>query len=186
MLCKNLFALLFVLFVLTIPTKADNITYDFTLVNAPLVGSFNWEITVPSVLTIPSVASQTTPFIFTSFNADTAPVNGGGCQIGSVELLSESFGGLGITTFFSPLCQGKFDSTTAGLTVTQPDGLGIYTFSGTGADGKQYTDVLVISKSQLPLTVPEPPTFGLLVAGLVGAGFVAFPNKNVTHHSNRT
>jgi hypothetical protein len=172
---KNLLRLVTILFLVTSPALADNYTYDFTILNAPDVGTFSWAVTVPGSLTVPGADNNFTPYLFTTFDYAAGPLNGGGCQISSVELIPGSFGGLGIDTNFSPLCHGGFDSTSAGLTVTRPDGLGIYSFSGHAPDGSLYADVLVITDSNLPLTpfsdpsdppsVPEPSTLLLLTAG---------------------
>jgi PEP-CTERM motif len=174
---KNLLRLVAILFFVTSPALADNFTYDFTILNAPDVGTFSWAVTVPGSLTVPGVENNFTPYVFTTFDYAVGPLNGGGCQISSVELVPGSFGGLSIDTNFSPLCQGGFDSTSAGLTVTHPNGLGLYTFLGHAPNGSVYTDILWVFDSDLPLTpfsdpsnppsVPEPSTLLLLTAGAV-------------------
>jgi PEP-CTERM motif len=144
-----------------LPAEADtaHITYEFSIDNAPGgIGDFSWEVTTLGLLPL----GETT---FINFNQVSPPSAGGGCQISSVLLLGEN-GGIGITTFFAPLCDGLFDSETSGFAVN-PGQLGIYSFSGTNPDNSLNSATFRVFQSNLPVTTPEPSTFALLAIGVL-------------------
>ena len=144
-----------------LPAEADtrHITYEFSIDNAPGgIGDFSWEVTALGLLPL----GETT---FISFNQVSPPSAGGGCQISSVQLEGEN-GGIGMTTFFTPLCDGLFDSETSGFAVNAGQ-LGIYSFSGTNPDNSRNFATFQVFQSNLPVTTPESSTFAFLAIGVL-------------------
>jgi hypothetical protein len=155
---------------LVVPAHADtaHFTYEFSITNAPGgIGDFSWEVTTLGLL------QGSTKFV--NFNQVSPPSTGGGCQITSVLLIGEA-GGIGLNTFFSPLCLGLFDSETSGFAVN-PGQVGVYTFSGTNPDDSKNFATFQVFQSHLPVTTPEPGMITLLPAGLL---FLATSRRGVT------
>jgi hypothetical protein len=158
---KKLLFAVFSLLLHTVPVHADtaHITYAFSIQNAPGgIGDFSWAVTTLGLL--PDGQAQ-----FSSFNALSAPSSGGGCHINSV-LLGISPGGISMTTFFTPLCLGLFDSETSGFAVSAGQ-IGVYSSWGANPDDSINTATFRVFQSDLPVTTPEPGTFGALTAGLL-------------------
>lgn len=154
---KKCLLLLPLLVFFALPCWADNVSFSFSIVNAPGdIGDFSWTITLPALSE--SVDTNT-------WNAISNPTTGGGCKIDAIELLAE-IGGYGMTTFFSPLCNGLYDSETSGFAVS-PSQFGTYTFSGTNPDNTKNFSTFTIFSSNLPITTPEPSDLTLLLIGLV-------------------
>jgi hypothetical protein len=103
-----------------------------------------------------------------SWNAASDPSTGGGCKIHRIFLEAENQA-YGFTTFFSPLCDGLFDSETSGIAVSATQ-FGTYMWSGTNPDNTKSFDTLTIFKSDLPITTPEPSTFTVLLFALLTCG----------------
>jgi hypothetical protein len=134
------------------PAFADNVSFSFSIENAPGgIGDFSWTITLPALDESVDTAS---------WNAASNPTQGGGCQIDRILLLAES-GGYGMTTYFSPLCDGLYDSETSGFAVSSTE-YGTYTFSGTNPNDTKNFSTFTIFASNLPVTTPEPSTIALL------------------------
>jgi hypothetical protein len=153
---KKLLLAALALFLYVVPVQADtaHFTYEFSIVNAPGgIGDFSWEVTTLGLL--PEGATQ-----FINFNQVSPPSRGLGCQIRSVLLEGEP-GGIGMTTFFMPLCSGLFDSETSGFAVN-PGQVGIYSASGTNPDNTINAATFRVFESNLPVTTPEASTFALL------------------------
>ncbi|MGH9494064.1 MAG: hypothetical protein ACRD3B_03630 [Candidatus Sulfotelmatobacter sp.] len=143
------------------PVWADNVSFSFAIVNAPGgIGDFSWTITLPAL--DESVDTE-------AWNAISNPTTGGGCKIDEIELLAEN-AGYGMTTFFSPLCNGLYDSETSGFAVS-PSEFGTYTFSGTNPDDTKNFATFTIFRSNLPITTPEPSDFTVLLVGLITVGY---------------
>jgi hypothetical protein len=158
---KKLLLAAVAVFLYVLPVQADtaHFTYEFSIVNAPGgIGDFSWEVTTLGLL--PLGETQ-----FINFNEVSPPSSGLGCQITSVLLEGEP-GGIGMTTFFKPLCRGLFDGETSGFAVN-PGQVGIYSFSGTNPDNSINSATFRVFQSNLPVTTPEPRTFALLTAGMV-------------------
>ena len=154
---KKCLLLLPLLAFFALPSWADNVSFSFAIVNAPGgIGDFSWTITLPAL--DESVDTK-------AWNAISNPTTGGGCKIDEIELLAEN-GGYGMTTFFSPLCNGLYDSETSGFAVS-PSEFGTYTFSGTNPDDTKNFSTFTIFPSNLPITTPEPSDLALLLVGLV-------------------
>ena len=159
------------LFFCIAPVQADttHFTYAFSIQNAPGgIGDFSWEVTTLGLLP----AGETS---FINFNQVSSPSSGLGCQITSVLLEGES-GGIGMTTFFMPLCRGLFDSETSGFAVN-PGQVGVYSASGTNPDDTINSATFRVFQSNLPVTTPEPGTFVFLIGGTL---FLACSYKGLT------
>ena len=87
-----------------------------------------------------------------------------------------------MTTFFSPLCNGLYDSETSGFAVS-PSEFGTYTFSGTNPDNTKNFSSFTIFPSNLPITTPEPSDFTLLLVGLVVLWMACMQLPGVNHLS---
>jgi len=164
------------LFLFVLPAAGDNAhyTYEFSIDNAPGgIGDFSWEVTTLGLLP----EGETS---FTNFNQVSSPTAGGGCKITSVLLEGES-GGIGLTTFFMPLCLGVFDSETSGFAVN-PAQIGFYSSSGTNPDGSIYMQTFQVFQSNLPVTTPEPGTMACVATGLL---LFAYGRKGLSRFSRR-
>ena len=121
-------ALPFFLYVGPVQADTAHFTYAFAIENAQGgIGDFSWEVTTLGLLPLGETS-------FINFNQVSAPSSGLGCQISSVLLEGEP-GGIGMTTFFKPLCSGLFDSETSGFAVN-PGQVGVYSASGTNPDAQ--------------------------------------------------
>ena len=140
---------------LTFPALADNVSFTFSIQNAPGgIGDFSWTVTT---------AKLEQSLDTRAWNAASNPSTGGGCKITRILLQAENQA-YGFTTFFAPLCLGLYDSETSGIAVS-PSEYGTYMWSGTNPDNTKSFETLTISKSDLPITAPEPTTLFLLLAG---------------------
>jgi hypothetical protein len=161
----TLAALLYVL-----PASAETVYYTLSVVNVEGAGDLSWTIANDGFIGPPdpifdsqrNCISGCNPGTFTSFVAVSEPSQGEGCQITSV-WLQPSYG---TVTFFSPLCQGKYDAMVAG-DVPQPGQFGTWSFQGTNPDGTQdFVSLTVSDPPSDPVGTPEPGTWGLLLGGL--------------------
>jgi hypothetical protein len=157
-----LLSLLLLLFVH--PAWADNVSFTFDIRNAPGgIGSFSWTITAPSLND--SMNTQ-------AWNAASNPTLGGGCKIARIALEAQNQA-YGFTTFFSPRCDGLYDSETGGVAVSTTQ-FGTYSWWGTNPDNTKFFETLTISKTDLPVTAPEASVFTLLLAGIAGVAGLAY------------
>lgn len=187
-------------------SRADNVSYTLVEVfSAPNygIGDFSWTVTLPGFLPELPDGEIGGPYgggygtvDFGHFNAVTNPTNGGGCQITNVFMsgnLDYSLGYLSGDTylmdaFFSPLCDGRYDSTIIGVEVPH-DTYGTWTLTGEydydyGTPNYEmavgtYVTTFSIVDTNLPITTPESPTLGLLAFGLFVLGLLALRRSNV-------
>jgi len=168
---KTLTVLAFVLLCASLG-HAETVDYSLSVVNAPGgIGDFSWTIEtqgfiqpVPLPVYDPNgnCLNCDTNF-FDSFLSVSAPSNGGGCGISRLFLAPDQ----GLITFFSPLCDGLYDSTVAG---GLPDAgvVGTWTWQGTNPDDTQNFVTLTISDPPAsPAAAPEPSTLALALCGCV-------------------
>lgn len=181
------------LLLLTLPLHADEVDYTLTVVNAPGIGDFSWEIQADGFIQAPpspvyqcmeycnetsehwvhqcveycDAAADTNNF-FTSFVAMSEPSNGGGCSISAVYLAPN----YSLDTYFSPLCDSLFDGNTSGV-LPDPGTYGTWTWDGTNPDNTQNVVTLAIADPP-GATVPEPETSTMLWIGLIGLALMKF------------
>lgn len=156
-------ALLFVL-----PAQADTLVdYALSVTNAPEnIGNVSWTIQTdgfvepvpPMTFNSQNQCTDCDSNFFTSFVAESSPSNGGGCGITGVWLVPD----YAPVTVFSPLCDGLYDSLTAGG-LPDPGILGTWSWQGTNPDGTQNFVTLTITDP--PGAVPEPSEISLLLFG---------------------
>lgn len=152
--------------------QADTVDYSFSVVNAPGgIGDFSWTIeTQAFIQPVPAAIFDSNgnclncdSNYFDSFLAVSAPSDGEGCGITKLFLAPN----YGLTTFFSPLCDGLFDSTTAGA-LPDPGLLGTWTWQGTNPDDTQNLVTLTITDPPgAPSAVPEPSSIALTLCGCI-------------------
>jgi hypothetical protein len=167
--------LLVVLLLASSPVFADNLEVTFSIQNAPgTIGDFSWTIVTGGF----NQSLDTAKWL-----AISNPTNGGGCAIKEISLLAEGNGtdhAYGLTTFFSPLCQGLYDSTTAGVDFSFLSGgkdFGTVNWSGTNPDNTISHDSLTLEPTTLPVTSPEPGSLGLAMTGFALWGLLAYRRR---------
>ncbi len=161
-------ALLALLCAVTLTAGATTVDYTLSVQNAPGgIGDFSWEIQTDGfVLDTPPIFDSEgdclncSRYNFTPI-ASSAPSNGQGCGISGVFMDPE----YAITTFFSPLCDGLYDSTSAGDLPNPPDQFGKFTQQWTNLDNTLNTVTLTISDPPANAAVPEPSVWQLLLCG---------------------
>jgi hypothetical protein len=160
-----------------IPAHADQVDYTLSVQNAPGgIGDFSWTIQTDGFIQpLPAAIYDSNhnclncdSNFFTSFVTVSAPSNGEGCGISKLFLVPD----YGLTTFFSPLCDGLYDSTTAGA-LPDPGVLGTWSWQGTNPDDSQNYVTLTITDPP-GTTVPEPQTWAMLFFGLIGLALMKF------------
>ena len=167
-------ALLALLCAVTLTCRATTVDYNLSVINAPGgIGSFSWEIQTQGfvVETPPIFDSQGDCLNCSRYNftpiASSAPSNGQGCGISGVFMEPD----YAITTFFSPLCDGLYDSTSAGDLPDPPDQLGTFSQQWVNQDGSINYVSLTITDPAGPVNTPEPSTLLLFTAGLAWLGW---------------
>ncbi len=168
-------ALLALLCAVTLTAGATTVDYSLSVINAPGgIGSFSWEIQTNGFIveTPPLFDSQGDCLNCSRYNftpiASAAPSNGQGCGISSVFMEPD----YAITTYFSPLCDGLYDSTTAGNLPDPPGQFGTFTQTWMNPDNTLNTVTLAISDPPANAAVPEPTSWQLLLFGL-GLAWIA-------------
>ena len=135
---KKMIGLIVLLGAFAMGVRADEISYTYEVQNSPgEIGNFSWTIETNGFIT------QSTNFTgnyFNSFIALSAPSNGHGCGIYKVFATPN----LALTTFFSPLCNGLFDSETGGG-LPIPGQLGTFISTGTNPDDTESTTILIVT-----------------------------------------
>ena len=138
---------------------ADNVSYTFTDTDDPILGTFSWTVTAPTV------GSDTT--IFGSSNSFSSSL---ACGMSSITI--ENGPVIHAVTDFSTPCDGT-DQDIAGFAggpVTDPG-----SYSNSNNSGSTWT--LTVFSSDLPITTPEPGTLMLLGLGLFTAAIFASMNR---------
>lgn len=163
---KHALLVIALLFVASV-ASADNVSFTFDIINAPGgIGDMSWTIVAPGLNQ--SLDTE-------SWYAASNPSNGGGCAISRIFLEAQGNGAYSLNTFFTPLCDGKYDSLTAGVDFTYLSGgaqYGTVNWWGTSPDGTINYETLTILPTNLAVTSPEPSTLALL---LVALACIAWP-----------
>jgi hypothetical protein len=151
-----------------LPASANTVDYSLSVQNMPGIGDFSWEIQhngfifdTPATFDDLGNCTNCDRYNFNSFASLSAPSQGGGCGISGVFLDPE----YAPQTFFSPLCDGKYDSYLGGA-FPAPGTLGTWNWQWDNGDGTQNFETLTITDP--PGAVPEPGEWGLLLCGLLG------------------
>jgi hypothetical protein len=166
---KIALAVLALFFALPLATQADEISYDLTVTNAPGgIGNMSWDLVtngfIPPATLVCTPTSCTQTGFYNDFLSLSAPSNGDGCAITDVFASP----GYAFTTFFSPSCDGLYDSLTAGV-VPQPGETGTWTWTGTNPNDTQNTVTLTVTDlttESEPISTPEPSALALLLLGI--------------------
>ena len=166
---------------LVLPVYAETVDYTYSVVNAPGgIGDYSWTVETTGFIEPPPAPvyqciencnespehwiRQCVEYcsgvdLFTSFASESAPSNGGGCQITGAWMIPS----YSITTEFSPLCGGMYDATSAG---EMPDPGTLGTWNWTWGSGAEKTDAMLTITD--PVGTPEPSTWALLGLGMLG------------------
>lgn len=163
-------ALLALLCAVTLTAGATTVDYSLSVINAPGgIGSFSWEIQTNGFIveTPPLFDSQGDCLNCNRYNftpiVSSAPSNGQGCGISGIFMEPD----YAITTYFSPLCDGLYDSTTAGNLPDPPDQFGTFTQTWMNPDNTLNTVTLAISDPPANAAVPEPDSLWLVAFGMM-------------------
>src|SRR5579862_8320208 len=106
---KLIFGSLLGAMLLAVPALADTISYSLSVENAPGgIGNVSWDLVTDGFIQSCNDILYPSCSFYHDFLSVSAPSNGGGCGITGVF----AYPGYAFTTFFSPLCDGAYDSLT--------------------------------------------------------------------------